>query len=177
MIRKIIIASCLSLASYQAVAGGALPDQMSMPSSAIILAAAGVPESVPTESLAPPANIIPYKPKSFTGNTLHKYLGIGSLAAAILTGISPKTYDGPHEYFADTAAVLGLGAMITGFTFHGDEINLSNGFSDPDNLHMLLTSVGTMGYSLAVAEGGDDNHVSYGTAGFLSMAVGVKLVW
>jgi len=181
MMKKMILASYLSLASYQAVAESSLPSPWLSysggGSSGLVVAAADVSEARPMMELAPAQNIIPYQANRFTGNTLHKYLGLGSLAAAILTGISPKTYDGPHEYFADTAAVLGLGAVITGFTFHGDEISLGNGAGDPDNLHMLLTSVGTLGYMAAVSEGGEDNHVSYGVAGFLGMAVGVKMVW
>jgi len=45
----------------------------------------------------------------------------------------PKEED-PHEALGQAAVALGVGAVITGLIFHWDEINISNGFSDPDNL-------------------------------------------
>jgi len=118
-----------------------------------------------------------YKDRLITANKLHKYLGIGSLGAALITGIMPKEEGGPHEAFGQTAAALGIGAVITGLIFHWDEIDLSNGFSDPDNLHLALTTLGTLGYVAAVGEAPDGGHVSPGVGGAVSMAIGIKMVW
>jgi hypothetical protein len=121
--------------------------------------------------------MIPYRPRTFTGNKIHKYLGIGSMVAALLSAISPKEHDGAHEYLADAAAGLGVGAVLTGVVFHGEEIELKNGFSDLDNLHALLTTVGTLGYILAVDEGGESGHAGLGAGGAISMLIGIKMTW
>lgn len=117
-----------------------------------------------------------FKDRMFTANKIHKYLGIGSIALATLAAISPKEEDGPHEYFARGAATLAGAAMATGFTFHHEDITLKNGFRDPDNLHALLTSVGTLGYVLAVSNA-PDAHAGYGIGGMVSMVIGIKLTW
>jgi len=125
----------------------------------------------------PEEEMIPYRPRTFTGNKIHKYLGIGSMVAALLSAISPKEHDGAHEYLADAAAGLGVGAVLTGVVFHGEEIELKNGFSDLDNLHALLTTVGTLGYILAVDEGGESGHAGLGAGGAISMLIGIKMTW
>jgi hypothetical protein len=129
----------------------------------------------------------PYRERWITGNKLHKYLGIGSIASAGLTLLTVgqanegenggKADGGIHETFARTATALGGAAVLTGLLFHWDDIKLSNGFSDPDNLHMLLTTLGTLGYAEAVNRAPGDGHSGYGSAGAVSMALGIKMVW
>ena len=129
----------------------------------------------------------PYKERWLTANKLHKYLGLGSLGAAGLTLLTVDTADkgenggkvdgGLHETFARTAAGLGAAAVLTGLLFHWDDITLSNGFSDPDNLHMILTTLGALGYAQAVNKAPGDGHSGYGATGALSMALGIKMVW
>ncbi len=118
-----------------------------------------------------------YEYRMFTASKIHKYLGIGSVAAALLTLISPKEEDGAHEYLAKTSAVLGLGAVVTGFTTHYEDISLSGGFKDPDNLHALFAGLGALGITAAAATGPDDPHVAYGIVGLTGMLIGVKLEW
>ena len=129
----------------------------------------------------------PYKERWLTANKIHKYLGLGSIAAAGMTLLTVGAADegenggkadgGIHETFARTATGLGIGAVVTGLLFHWDDITLGNGFSDPDNLHMLLTTLGTLGYAEAVNRAPGDGHSGYGSAGALSMALGIKMVW
>jgi len=129
----------------------------------------------------------PYKERWLTANKIHKYLGLGSLAAAGMTLLTVGTADegenggkadgGIHETFARTATGLGIGAVITGLLFHWDAITLSNGFSDPDNLHMILSTLGTLGYAEAVNKAPGGGHSGYGAAGAVSMALGIKMVW
>lgn len=107
---------------------------------------------------------------------MHKYLGIGSLAAAGLTLLMPKEEDGAHEALGKTAAALGTLAVITGITFHWDDLNFSNGIKDPDVLHATLTTLGTLGY-LAAVSAAPDAHAGAGGVGAISMAVGIKMVW
>ena len=119
---------------------------------------------------------VEYRDRMFTANKLHKYLGIGSIGAAGLTLLMPKEEDGTHEAFGKAAAALGVGALITGAIFHRDDINFSNGFKDPDNLHILLTTLGSLGFLNAASEA-PDSHAGSGIVGGLSMAVGIKMVW
>jgi hypothetical protein len=143
----------------------------------ILLVAADMEASSMDASTSMMANDKPiFHERMFTANKVHKYLGIGSIAMAVLAAISPKEEDGAHEYLARGAAALGGAAMATGFAFHHEDIELKNGFGDPDNLHALLTSFGTMGYLLAVSNA-PDAHAGFGIGGLLSMGVGIKLTW
>ena len=117
-----------------------------------------------------------YKDRMFTANKVHKYLGIGSIAAAGLTLLMPKEEDGAHEALGTTAAALGTLAVITGITFHWEDLNFSNGFKDPDVLHATLTTLGTAGYLYAVSEA-PEPHGGVGALGAVSMAIGIKMVW
>ena len=129
-----------------------------------------------------------------TSNKFHKYLGIGSLLLAGLTAITaPDDEEGStgqapsgkdvHQALAYGATALGVGAVATGFAYHFDDINMENGFTDPDNLHMLLGLLGTMGYAAAVADRptspdySSGSHSCYGIIGAVSMAVAIKLEW
>ncbi len=118
-----------------------------------------------------------FKSRSLTLNKTHKYLGYASMASAILTVISPKTTDGPHELFGTAAAALGAAAVATGFAFHYEDISLEGGFDDPDNLHMMLGILGTLGYAAAVSSGADGGHAAPGALGALAMAIAIKLTW
>jgi len=118
-----------------------------------------------------------FKSRWLTANKVHKYFGIGSIGAAGLTLLAPKAEDGAHEQLANAAAALGGAAIVTGLAFHWDDIKLSNGFSDPDNLHMLLTTLGTLGYAKAVDDAPGSQHAGYGGVGAASMALGIKMVW
>jgi len=125
----------------------------------------------------------PYKSRWFTANKIHKYLGLGSIGAAGLTLLTIDSADedskdgGIHETFARTATALGGAAVLTGLIFHWDDFKLSNGLSDPDNLHLLLTTLGTLGYAKAVDQAPNDSHSGYGSLGAASMILGIKMVW
>ena len=131
--------------------------------------------------------VAPYKARWLTANKVHKYLGIGSIAAAGLTVLASgeanggegggKVDGGIHEELANLAAGLGGAAILTGLLFHWDDITLANGFSDPDNLHMLLTTLGTLGYVKAIDVAPGDGHSGYGMFGAASMVLGIKMVW
>ena len=118
-----------------------------------------------------------YKDRMFTGNKIHKYLGIGSVGAALLTILAPKEEDGAHEYLAKTSAVLGLGAVATGLGFHYEDISMANGMKDPDNLHALWAGLGAVGIGMAAATGPDVPHAAYGALGTIGMMVGIKYTW
>ncbi len=120
-----------------------------------------------------------------TADKTHKYLGIGSLLLAGLTVLTApddeegtgNTNDSLHQGLANGALALGVGAVATGLAFHFDDIKLANGLGDPDNLHALLGLIGTTGYAVAVANGGEGGHAAAGIVGALSMAAAIKIEW
>jgi hypothetical protein len=118
-----------------------------------------------------------YKDRLFTPNKIHKYLGIGSIGAALLTVLMPKEEDGAHEALAKTSAVLGLGAVATGFGFHYEDLNMKAGFKDPDNLHALWAGLGAVGIAMAASTGPDTPHAAYGSLGAIGMMIGLKYNW
>lgn len=122
-----------------------------------------------------------YSERWLTANKLHQYLGIGSLAMAVLAAIVPKPPkdnldDGMHRDLANASAALGGAALTTGLIFHYDDI-FENSVTDPDNLHMLYTSLGVLGYVMAVDEAPEAQHVGYGALGALFMTIGIKMTW
>jgi len=143
------------------------------------LSAAKTPQ--PANMAMSTANEPEFEEDWLTANKVHKYLGIGSLSMAILAAIAPKPPkdnldDGMHKDLAEAAALLGGAAIATGLVFHYDDI-FNNGFSDPDNLHALYTTIGVLGYALAVNDAPDAQHVGYGALGALSMIIGIKYTW
>jgi len=117
-----------------------------------------------------------FKTRLFTRNTVHKYLGIGSIAMAAGTLLAPKEEGGLHETLGKGAAALGVAAVVTGFLFHWEDIDLRAGYKDPDNLHMVLTTVGTLGFLSAVSDA-PAAHGGAGGIGAISMALGIKMTW
>jgi hypothetical protein len=111
----------------------------------------------------------------YSANNLHKNLGLGAIALAGLTMISPKAEDGPHEYFARGSAALAVAAVATGLYAHWDDIDSS--WSNPDTKHAVLGTLGALGILAAVAKGGKGDHAAYGGVGALSMVIAVKLTW
>ncbi len=118
-----------------------------------------------------------YKERWLTGNKIHKYAGIGSIALAILTGLAPKEYGGLHEEAARGALALGVVAVGTGLAFHFEDLSTSNFTTNPDNWHAMLTTLGVLGYATAVANGGEDGHAEAGVAGAALMLLGIKMTW
>jgi len=174
MIKKCALALTLCC-SQAAVADDyfSLPDQWNSNAAEPLMLASSDDSSMTTMA-TDTTNI--YKERLITANKLHKYMGIGSIGAALLTTVMPKEEDGAHEALGKTAAALGVGAVITGLIFHWDDFDLSNGFSDPDNLHLALTTLGTLGFVTAVGEA-PAGHAGPGLGGAVSMAIGIKMVW
>lgn len=108
-------------------------------------------------------------------NNMHKYLGLGSLGAAALTMIAPKTEGGAHEFFANAAAALGGAAIATGAYAHWGDLDFT--WDDPDTKHALFGVLGTLGFLAAVAKGGESGHAAAGSLGALSMIAAIKYEW
>ncbi|MDQ6991697.1 MAG: hypothetical protein Q9M11_08210 [Mariprofundaceae bacterium] len=138
----------------------------------------------------------PFEESYFTGNKMHMYLGLGSIIAAGITGITaPGGSEGTattaatqtnaqntmHAYAATAAAALGGAAIVSGLLLHFDDIETD--VMDPDTLHMLLTILGTAGYVYAISKApkvtgtGTNGHATAGIAGAALMATGIYLEW
>ena len=119
----------------------------------------------------------PYEERWFTLNTTHKYLGIGSLLAATISVLSPKSEDGIHHEAGQASAALGAAAVVTGLIAHYDDLSIDGGFDNPDNMHAALGTLGAIGFIMAADTGPDVPHATYGVVGGISMAVGIKYTW
>ncbi len=118
-----------------------------------------------------------FKEAWFTGSKAHQYLGLGALALVAVAAVSPKEEDSLHEYAATAATALGAAAVTTGFIYHWEDFDWSDGFSDPDNLHMLLAGLGTLAMMYAVSEAPETAHAGPGVAGGIAMATAIKITW
>lgn len=138
--------------------------------------------SAPTAAAQKPSPIaaeegVVFKEPWFTRNKAHQYLGLGSLTLATLALLSPKEEEGPHEFFAKGAAALGGAAVASGLVFHWEDVGLSNGISDPDNLHALLSTLGALGFLAAVSQAPEEGHAVAGALGYTAMAIGIRITW
>ncbi len=118
-----------------------------------------------------------YQESWMTGSKAHQYMGLGALALVALAALSPKEENGPHEYFAVGATALAAGAATTGFIYHWDDFHFKDGFTDPDNLHMMLGLLGTLAMVAAVSEAPESGHAGPGILGGVAMATAVKITW
>lgn len=112
-----------------------------------------------------------------SGSKAHQYLGLGALALVALAAVSPKEEDSAHEYFAVSATTLAAAAATTGLIYHWDDFDFSDGFTDPDNLHVLLGALGTLAMVAAVSEAPEAGHAGPGILGGVAMGVAVKITW
>jgi len=128
-----------------------------------------------------------------TPNKLHQYLGVGALllgfTAAATAGLAEEDEEGTvpgqedekdggaHGAIAIAATALATGAVATGFLFHHEDVGFDRSVTDPDNLHMALTAIGTAGFITATALEGEDGHSIAGMMGGLAMLAGIKVTW
>lgn len=118
-----------------------------------------------------------FKESLFTQDKAHQYLGIGALGLLALAVASPKEEGGAHEYFATGSAFLASAAVTSGLIFHWEDFDFSDGFSDPDNLHVLLAGLGTLAMIAAVSQAPESGHAGLGAAGGVLMISAVKITW
>jgi hypothetical protein len=160
----------------------ALDDNLLLADNRAPSSASSVP-NVPDSAFTKPA---------ITANNVHMYLGLASLAFGGLTAISaPEGYDPDllntvHYKAAKLSWQLGAAAIGTGLWTHWDDFHLEDGLLDRDNLHVILGTLGVIGYYLAVKSAVDEynnngypssDHSSAGVFGGAAMLTAITLTW
>lgn len=149
------------------------------------------------------ANIAPavkpaeeFEPPFFSGSNAHKYLGLGTVVLAGLTAMTasegcegkncptnaPRDRTGTHAKLAFATTAMAVATVATGLIYHWDDFSTEDGWSDPDNLHVLLgvTGAALMAYAVqksASVSTGTASHAGVAEAGALGMVVAIKLTW
>jgi len=128
-----------------------------------------------------PEQVEPPRAPWFTQNTVHQFLGMGSIGVALAAAATVpedelRGNDSVHHQFAVAAAALGVGAIMSGFAVHGEDV-FNFGVGDPDNIHMTLGILGTMGYLAAVNAAPTEAHAAAGMLGVAAMTLTIAVTW
>ncbi len=136
------------------------------------------------ESAAPhsrqksPATLhIDFKEPAFSGEKFHQYMGLTTLGLVALTAVLPKEEDGPHEMAGTAAAVMAGATVANGLVYHWEDFDVEDGFSDPDNLHVMLGGIGALLMAAAVSQAPEGGHAGLGIGGGVAMATAIKITW
>jgi hypothetical protein len=131
-----------------------------------------------------------FEPKLFSGSKIHQYLGVGT---AVLAGAAfithphptdpnaPRLVNGTHAQLAKATVAMAAATVAAGLLTHWDDFSLEDGWSDPDNLHVLLGTAGAALMAYAVNKSANSStpvsHATMSELGALSMIVAIKLTW
>jgi len=140
-----------------------------------------------------------FEPPLFSGSNAHKYLGLGTVVLVGLTALTapgegcehncpPVTQQPPrqtsgtnHTRLARAAAAMAAATVTTGLLYHWDDFHLEDGFSDPDNQHVMLGAAGALLMMYAVNKSMKSDvptsHAGIAELGGLAMAVAIKMTW
>lgn len=147
-------------------------------------------------SAAPEIRKSEFEPATFSGSNAHKYLGLGTIVFAGLTGAAapddnecetagcvqqPRETNGTHAKLARATVALAAATVVTGLVAHWDDFHLEDGITDPDNLHALLGTAGMLTMAYAVSKAADpynsNGHAGKAIAGAVMMAAAIKITW
>jgi hypothetical protein len=124
-------------------------------------------------------------------------LGLATIVAAGLTAVTapdsgcenncagyvqpPRDVNGAHAKLAKATVALAAATIATGLLVHWDDFHLADGWSDPDNLHVLLGVTGAALMAYAVNKSANStvpvSHAGLAELGALGMIVAIKLTW
>jgi len=134
----------------------------------------------------------PYEPPLLSGSNAHMALGLATIVAAGLTGMSApeecetpgctREVNGAHAKLAYATVALAAATIASGVITHWDDFYLEDGITDPDNLHVLLGITGAAMMAVATANSakvktGQASHAGLAMAGAAGMVVAIKLTW
>ncbi|MBI5430364.1 MAG: hypothetical protein HY938_07890 [Nitrosomonadales bacterium] len=136
-----------------------------------------------TASAVQPAE---YEPPFFSGSNAHKYMGLTTVALVGLTaltapddegGTTKSRTQGTHQSLGRLTAAMAAATVTTGLLTHWDDFHLEDGWTDPDNLHVMLGTLGALAMLNAVSKAPGNGHPGSGIAGGVAMAAAIKLTW
>lgn len=139
----------------------------------------------------------PYEPPLLSGSNVHMALGLATIVAAGLTGMTApeegcehncgptpvaRDVNGTHAKLAYATVALAAATIASGVITHWDDFHLEDGITDPDNLHVLLGITGAAMMAVATANSakvktGEASHAGLAMAGAAGMVVAIKLTW
>ena len=139
----------------------------------------------------------PYEPPLWSGSNAHMALGLATIMAAGLTGMTApeegcesncgptpvaRDVNGTHAQLAKLTVALAAATIASGLLTHWDDFHLEDGLTDPDNLHVLLGVTGAVMMAVATANSakvttGTASHAGLAMAGAAGMVVAIKLTW
>ena len=149
----------------------------------------------PTTIVAAPKE--PYEPPLLSGSNTHLALGLATIVAAGLTGMTApgegcesncgatpvaRDVNGTHAKLAKATVALAAATIVSGVLVHWDDFHLEDGITDPDNLHVLLGVTGAAMMAVATANSakvktGTASHAGLAIAGAAGMVVAIKMTW
>jgi hypothetical protein len=144
------------------------------------------PDSAVAAPVIQPAE---FEPPLFSGSNAHKYMGLSTLALVALTAVTAPDDDeggtasttsqtqGTHQSLGRLTAAMAAATVTSGLLTHWDDFAWEDGLTDPDNLHVILGTVGALLMLNAVSAAPGDGHAGSGIAGGAAMAVAIKLTW
>lgn len=160
------------------------------------LAANETSAAVKKESAAPEIKKSEFEPSWLTGGKVHQYLGLGTIVLAGLTAATapgegcehnctgptpPRDTHGTHAKLAEATIAMAAAAIATGLITHWDDFSLSDGITDPDNLHILLGVTGAAIMAYAVNKSKNSavpiSHAGIAELGALGMVTAIKITW
>lgn len=131
-----------------------------------------------------------FEPKLFSGSKMHQYLGVGTAvfaAAAFMTHPhptdpnAPRETNGTHAQLAKATVAMAAATVATGLYTHWDDFSMEDGWSDPDNLHVLLGATGAALMAYATVRSANSSvpvsHAAMSELGALGMVIAIKLTW
>lgn len=147
-------------------------------------------------SAEPAVKPVAFQPAFFTTSNAHKYFGLGTVLFMGLTALTapddgcetncgkkpPRQTSGTtHTRLARTAATLAAATVTTGLIAHWDDFHVEDGFTDPDNMHVMLGAAGALLMLGAVHKSATSStptsHAGMAELGGVAMAVAIKLTW
>lgn len=154
-------------------------------------------EIVQKDSTATPvAQLAEFKPATFSGSNAHKYMGLSTVALVGLTMLTapgegceqnctgqqpPRQTNGTHAKLAKAAAFMAAATVATGLLYHWDDFHMEDGWTDPDNMHVMLGGAGALLMMYAVNKSAKSSvptsHAAIAELGGVAMAVAIKLTW
>lgn len=133
-----------------------------------------------------------FEPPIFSKRKTHQYLGLSTIALAVLTAMTapeacdeincpPRDVNGTHATLAKATLAMAAATVASGLYAHWDDFSLADGWSDPDNLHVLLGVTGATLMAYAVNKSANSStpvsHAAIAETGAVLMVVAIKLTW